>query len=79
MDTEPDINEIDAVNPELWREFDEHFQHGKIPFNDYLPYAKSLPGEAKEQFQNIKRGLSDIIVLQEFDPGVRFWCKRIDT
>jgi hypothetical protein len=61
-----------------WHAFDKAYKAGDKPYNKFLPLDVDLEGEAAMLFEDITKGFEDIVVRQEYNPGVRFWCKRIE-
>eukprot|EP00045_Choanoeca_perplexa_P017674 m.261590 g.261590 ORF g.261590 m.261590 type:complete len:1846 (+) comp17601_c0_seq2:42-5579(+) len=62
-----------------WHAFDKAYKAGDKPYNKFLPLDVNLEEEAAMLFEEITKGFEDIVVRQEYNAGVRFWCKRIET
>ena len=63
-----------------WHEFDKGYKAKSCdkPYNKFLPLDVNLEDEAAMLFEEITKGFEDIVVRQEYNPGIRFWCKRIE-
>lgn len=55
-----------------------HPDQGRFcPHSQWLPYGAELPAEAARSFEDLRAGLTDVLVKGKIN-GIKFWCRYLD-